>query len=239
MAMPAARLNTLFSPVSSALLAGLVLAVGCTPPAEAPAAPEAAAVTELPADRWLTAETALPVDGNGEAVRDADRRPYGYALLGAEIPDFSLATPDGRPVTREDLRGRWTVLDFWGIWCSDCRTDAPLTRELARLSEADPVIDFLAVHTPPSRARADEAFGPFGSVESYFGSIGGGYPTVIDTDADARERFRILWTPTYLLVGPDLKVRAFRTDISAGGADNPGRVLSAAREIALAQGAPL
>jgi thiol-disulfide isomerase/thioredoxin len=209
------------------------------PTAENPAAPreptaEAEAVPGLPRDQWLTAQIALPVGPDGTVVRDEKRRPYGYAMLGATVPEFSLARVGGAEVTQDIFRDKWTIVDVWGVWCGDCRRDAPYVQELAAKLAGDPDLSFLAIHTPPSRARAAEAYGAFGSIEAYFQSIGGGYPTVVDADASVRDALKIVWTPTYLLVGPDLTVRAFRTDLSVGGDSNVDRVISDARRIAKA-----
>ena len=67
-------------------------------------------------------------------------------------------------------------------------------------------LNFISIHTPPNAARADEAYGRYGSVEAYFDEKGYSYPTVIDTNASIRDALKIAWTPSYLLVAPDLTV---------------------------------
>jgi len=160
------------------------------------------------------------VTADGDIVRDGDDRPLGYRLLGEPLPPVEGAFLDGQPFSTADLGGQWTVVDFWGIWCSDCMADAPYAAALARAIEQDPDLAFLSIHTPPSADRAGEAYGKFGSVEKYFESKGFSYPTVVDRDASIREALRIDWTPTYLLVSPDLSVTAFTTDLSVSG-DRP------------------
>jgi thiol-disulfide isomerase/thioredoxin len=229
--IPLAILAVVFSPM---------VVAGCER-AEAPAAETAAAASSvaqpvaeapgLPRDQWLKVETAKPLDAEGAVVRDEKRRPYSYELLGEAVPAFKASLVGGGEATEEVLRGKWTIVDVWGIWCGDCRRDAEFVKQLAAQAEADPDIDFLSIHTPPNRERADEAYGQFGSIETYFESLGGGWPTIVDTDASLREALKIRWTPTYLLVGPDLTVRAFRTDISVGGEGNASRVLDQARAI--------
>lgn len=208
----------------------------CQPAAETAAAPEAekkeapAFVEGLPRDQWLTAVSALPVDANG-VVRDEKRRPYSYELLGQPVPAFSATLVDGTLVTQEIFRGKWTIVDVWGIWCGDCRRDGPLVKVLAQKADADPEIDFVSLHTPPSRARAAGAYGAYGSVEAYFEKEGGGYTTIVDQDAGLREAFKIVWTPSYLLIGPDLSVRAFRTDLSVGTEAGLDKVIQQAKDI--------
>ncbi len=221
--------------VRFAAAAVFTVLAGCsgeTAPTETPVAGKAARafVEGLPRNQWLTMETAPPA-ATGGVVRDEKRRPYGYELLGQPAPAFTAELVGGAPVTEEVFRGKWTIVDVWGIWCGDCRRDAPLAKLLAQKADADPNIDFISLHTPPNRTRAAEAYGQFGSIEAYFAKMGGGYPTIVDADASLREALKIVWTPTYLLVGPDLIVRAFRTDLSVGDEAGLDKVLDEATEI--------
>ncbi len=193
-------------------------------------APAAAAPHPL-ADRWLTAETAAPLTADGVVERDAGKRPVGYELIGRTVPDFTAPLVGGGETNAEALRGKWTVVDVWGIWCGDCRRDTPLVQELARAIDADPQVEFLSIHTPPNATRAAEAYGQFGSVEAYFAAEGVSYPTAIDADASLRGALKVRWTPSYLLVGPDLKVHAFRTDLSVGGEGNAEAALADVRAL--------
>ena len=149
---------------------------------------------------------------------DADGRPYGYGLLGQPLPEFSGPLAGGGEFTSEDLE-KWTLIDVWGIWCGDCMADAPYVAALSNAIRQDPGLDFISIHTPPSAARAGEAFGRYGSVEAYFAEKGYFYPTLIDGDASLRERLQIAWTPSYILVSPAGIVEGFRTDLSVSGSE--------------------
>ncbi len=199
----------------AASLLALAACGGEAPPpdADAPAGPEATV--------FIT-ENAQPqaydrIDETGIA-RDAAGRPFSYALLGERLPAFTGRRVGGGTFDSTGLEG-WTVLDVWGIWCSDCMSDAPYVAALARAIDQDPDLAFLSIHTPPSAARADEAFGRYGSVEAYFAERGIGYPTVIDADASIRDLLGVVWTPSYLLVSPDGRIVAFRTDLSVAGGE--------------------
>lgn len=163
-------------------------------------------------------ETATDSKGDG-VLRDADGRPYGYALLGEELPPLDGTLISGETYSSGNL-DRWTVIDVWGIWCGDCRKDSPYAAELAGRIADEPTLDFLSIHTPSSAARADAAYRDYGSVQGYFDAMGFSFPTLVDTDASVRDALKISWTPSYLLVSPDGVVRGFRTDLSVSG-ENP------------------
>ena len=152
-------------------------------------------------------------------LRDADGRPYMYALLGQALPKFSGETLGGGVFDSASIR-QWTIIDVWGIWCGDCLADGPNMAEVAARIALDDELSFISIHTPPSAARASEAYGKFGSVDAYFNAKGYSYPTVLDRDASLRSLLQIGWTPSYLLISPDGVVRGYRTDLSVAG-DTP------------------
>jgi peroxiredoxin len=51
---------------------------------------------------------------------------YGYIVkIGQQVPDFSLATTDGKIVKMADLKGKVVMLQFTASWCSVCRKEMP------------------------------------------------------------------------------------------------------------------
>jgi thiol-disulfide isomerase/thioredoxin len=171
-----------------------------------------------PATAFITTNTAPPegaiVDAKGIA-RDAAGRPYGYSLLGEAFPALELPLYGGGQFSSADLIGKWTVVDIWGVWCPDCVADGVYVAALATAIDQDPSLNFISIHTPPSASRIADSFGKFGSLDAYFAAKGFSYPTAIDADASTLEPLKVSWRPSYLVVGPDGRVRGYRSDFSA------------------------
>lgn len=70
---------------------------------------------------------------------------------GAILPDFTLNTPDGKPVTLSQfVKGKKAVLvDFWASWCAPCRAKNPELRMLLQ-DYKDQGFDVLAVSVDKS-----------------------------------------------------------------------------------------
>lgn len=206
--------------LSTAAMIALVSACSPAETADAPAdaaAPAKAAEAVLPADAtgFITANP-LPLAEDGSVRKDDYGRPYEYAFLGKTLPHFTSTMLDGSAFDSDDLT-QWTVIDVWGLWCSDCQADAPYAAALSTAINQDPDLDFLSIHVPASAARAtpEEMYKKYGSIDAYFAEKGYSYPVVIDSDASLRDTLKINWTPSYLLVSPDGVVKGYRSEFSA------------------------
>lgn len=153
----------------------------------------------------------------GDVPRDDYGRPYSYEYLGEEVPRFSGQLVDGSAFSSDLLLGKWTVIEVWGIWCHDSMKDAKYAAALSTALTQDPAVDFMSIHTPQNAKRAAKATKSYASVSDWFDEKGWAFPTVVDADASIRTALKVRWTPTYLVIAPDLTVQGFRTGLSDAG----------------------
>jgi thiol-disulfide isomerase/thioredoxin len=56
---------------------------------------------------------------------------------GSTAPPIELKTPEGRPVTLDDFKGKVLLVDFWASWCAPCRRANPDLKRLYDKHRAD------------------------------------------------------------------------------------------------------
>ena len=52
--------------------------------------------------------------------------------IGKEMTDFSFVDFKDQPRTLKDFRGKYLLIDFWGMWCVDCRREIPYQVEAVK-----------------------------------------------------------------------------------------------------------
>lgn len=66
-----------------------------------------------------------------------------------DAPQFNLKDIDGKEYSKESLKGKIVVMNFWGIWCGPCRREIPQLNKLVKQYEDRQDIVFLAVSSDP------------------------------------------------------------------------------------------
>lgn len=50
--------------------------------------------------------------------------------VGVIAPDFTLNTPEGKPVSLYSVKTKVKILDFWASWCGPCRAENPNVKKV-------------------------------------------------------------------------------------------------------------
>ena len=71
------------------------------------------------------------VKNNSIVLRAREAKDYKRIELaiGRELPDFEFVDLAGKKRHFSEFRGKYVILDFWGLWCPACRDEIPFLRE--------------------------------------------------------------------------------------------------------------
>lgn len=134
----------------------------------------------------------------GESVTDPMAAlKIGRMGAGTDMPAFTLASLDGRPVSSADLKGKVVVLNFWATWCGPCKEEMPALDRLRR--EFDPARFVLLTITTDIRPRA---------ITSFLKTLGLDLPVLLDDEKDVSGVYLVRGLPTTVLIGKDGRVVA-------------------------------
>jgi thiol-disulfide isomerase/thioredoxin len=133
--------------------------------------------------------------------------------------DFSLATVDGRTISKQSLRGKVVLLDFWASWCPPCRESVPIIVDLHHKFAS------VAFEVVGINADADES-----TLQSFTGSHGMDWPEFQDLDGQISELFEIQGLPTYVVLARDGTIAFQQTGLGSDTQDELNNVI--AKELA-------
>jgi peroxiredoxin len=66
---------------------------------------------------------------------------------GNPAPDFTLTDTDGRAITKQDVKGKCVLLDFWFTGCRGCLQMAPALKKVEQIFSNDSNVIFISVST--------------------------------------------------------------------------------------------
>lgn len=107
-------------------------------------------------------------------------------------PQVLLRTFDGRDLGSANAPGTWTLLDFWGTWCTPCQPDMPKVDALYRQTQS----------SQQGRVITAAALDKAPTVRDYLMSRNFIYPVVLADDA-LIAAFNVAGFPTKLLIAPN------------------------------------
>ena len=140
--------------------------------------------------RMIVAAASLAIAAIGMPVAAGEKM-----KVGEPAPDFTLTLIDGTKVTRDELRGKVVVLNFWATWCVPCRTELP-TLDAYYNQRKEAGLRVFAVTTEDSLPtyQLKQLFSvmhiqPVRKVKGPYDVIGNGVPTNIVIGRDGRVRY--------------------------------------------------
>jgi len=137
--------------------------------------------------------------------------------VGEPAPPLTIARwLDGKPRTLNDFKGQVVVLNFWGLWCSACRSEIPDLKAIQEKFRDQPVV-FVAIHSAES--RTEELAGRIAAFQKeqdwhVLGAIDSGRMV---EDSVTVSAYGVDHFPFLLIIGPDGKV--VYADPAADGPD--------------------
>jgi cytochrome c biogenesis protein CcdA/thiol-disulfide isomerase/thioredoxin len=112
-----------------------------------------------------------------------------------------LNTPDGEPLTADDLRGKVVLVDFWTYSCINCIRTLPYVRGWHERYGDDGLV-VVGVHTPEFAFEHDE-----GNVREALGDLHVDWPVALDDDYATWNRFSNRYWPAKYLIDRDGRLR--------------------------------
>ena len=120
--------------------------------------------------------------------------------VGAEAPDFTLQSMDGKEVKLSDFKGKKVYLKFWASWCGPCKKSMPELMELA--AKEDRGFEILSVIAPGLQGEKTVDQFPKWVEEQGYKDI----PVLYDTKGNTFQAYQIRSIPTEFLIDSNGKI---------------------------------
>jgi thiol-disulfide isomerase/thioredoxin len=118
--------------------------------------------------------------------------------MGGQVPDFDFTDFNNKKRKVSEFRGKYVLIDFWGMWCPPCRQELPYLRAAYQRFQARG-FEILGMNTD----RSDDV----SQIKSQLEKNGMTWPQARrDSITSTIRSLRIHSYPTTVLVGPDGKI---------------------------------
>lgn len=155
-------------------------------------------------DREVVLDHARWAEGWGPYKKVAEARKASVGVKrGERFPNLAFADAKGRPIRLSELRGRVTVLHFWGSWCTPCRREMPDLAHLAEILRNDAAIRFVFLQVredfSTSRAWAEKLWKGLPLYDSGMRKSGAAYLKLADGGQIKDREIAKVFPTTYVL----------------------------------------
>jgi peroxiredoxin len=117
--------------------------------------------------------------------------------VGKELPDFAFVDFSGNKRSLNEFKGKYVLLDFWGVWCGDCRVETPFHVEAYKRFKGRG-LEILSLNTDDSIETAKDYLAK--NNMTWTQATNDSIRSLIEVTYQLQEY------PSTLLIGPDSKV---------------------------------
>ncbi|OSQ46160.1 TlpA family protein disulfide reductase [Marivita geojedonensis] len=140
------------------------------------------------------ANPALADLAKAEAMREGDMKKLTFHSAAQPAGTAEFTTFDGAPLSLEQYKGKWVLLNFWATWCAPCRKEMPMLSELQTEFGGD---DFDVVTIATGR-------NPPPAMQSFFREIGvSNLPLYRDPKSGLAREMGVLGLPITVILNPE------------------------------------
>ena len=128
-----------------------------------------------------------------ESLREGDMRKLNFSAPKPFV-DTAFVGEDGQPMNFADLRGQYSVVNFWATWCAPCRKEMPMLAELDREFDGQG-LDVVTIATGRNPAPA---------IDGFLAEIGvDNLPKHLDPSQALARDMAVLGLPVTVILNPD------------------------------------
>jgi len=120
---------------------------------------------------------------------------FNLSLASEKVPLFKFEMENGQVIKKKNLKGKPTVMIFWGIYCHTCRDELPRLEKIYKKYKDK--VNFIAVVVDTRDVE---------EVQEFKNKIKFSYPVAFINSQTDLIKFKVFGTPTTLVISPDLKI---------------------------------
>lgn len=120
--------------------------------------------------------------------------------VGDEVPNFTLTTFDGNPISLGELRGKVVLINFWASWCLTCKDEAAALQTVWQEVSPGGEVVFLGVDYADTEPEA----------KAYLNEYAITYINGADLRSEISHLFRISGVPETYVIGKEGQLIGFK-----------------------------